>query len=44
MCETASDEQYDCMQDRQNGCVDVPPYVQGGSVTEDWDSGMNITL
>jgi len=42
MCATASDEQYDCMQGQQKCRVDVPPYMQSsGSVTEDWDSGMN---
>ena len=41
---TGSDEQYDCLQGRPTGCVDVPPYdhVPDGSITEDWDSGMII--
>jgi len=43
-CETASEEQHDCIPNRPRGRIDVPPYNQmvTDSVTEDWDTGMNM--
>jgi len=43
MCDIASDEQYDCIQEKPTGCVDVPSYSHV-PVGEDWDSGTVILL
>jgi len=46
VCETASNENQECIQGQINGCIDVPTYnhVAEVSVTEDWDSGMIMLL